>query len=71
MCPSTYAAIGFIQALIGNTQEAIDSCHRALGIRRDDTFTTTLLGSLMEQILAEESGNYLFSIIFLICNFRF
>ncbi|KAJ8674108.1 hypothetical protein QAD02_005370 [Eretmocerus hayati] len=51
--PATYSAIGFIQALMGNTQEAVDACHRALGLRRDDTFTTTLLGIVMEQLVNE------------------
>ncbi|KOX67609.1 Cell division cycle protein 16 like protein [Melipona quadrifasciata] len=40
---STYAAVGFIHALMGNTQEAVDAFHRALGLRRDDTFTTTIV----------------------------
>ncbi|XP_032686384.1 cell division cycle protein 16 homolog [Odontomachus brunneus] len=51
--PSTYSAIGFIHALMGNTQEAVDAFHRALGLRRDDTFTTTMLGYVMEQIIEE------------------
>ena len=51
--PSTYSAIGFIQAMMGNLQDAVDSCHRALGLKRDDTFTTTLLGYLMEQLIDE------------------
>lgn len=55
MNPSTYSAIGFIHALMGNTQESVDSCHRALSLRRDDTFTTTLLGFVMEQLVNESS----------------
>ncbi|XP_034935947.1 cell division cycle protein 16 homolog [Chelonus insularis] len=51
--PSTYSAIGFIHALIGNTQEAVDAFHRALGIHRDDTFTTTMLGYVLEQLIDE------------------
>lgn len=51
--PSTYSAIGFIHAQIGNTQEAVDAFHKALGLRRDDTFTTTMLGYVMEQIIEE------------------
>ncbi|XP_063995452.1 cell division cycle protein 16 homolog [Diachasmimorpha longicaudata] len=51
--PSTYSSIGFIHALIGNTQEAVDAFHRALGLRRDDTFTTTMLGYVMEQLIDE------------------
>lgn len=55
--PSTYSAIGFIYALMGNVQEAVDAFHRALGLRRDDTFTTTMLGYVMEQLI-EESPPY-------------
>ncbi|XP_014232133.1 cell division cycle protein 16 homolog [Trichogramma pretiosum] len=51
--PATYSAIGFIHAMMGHTQEAVDACHRALGLRRDDTFTTTLLGFVMEQLIHE------------------
>lgn len=54
---STYAAVGFIHALMGNTQEAVDAFHRALGLRRDDTFTTTMLTYVMEQLI-EESPPY-------------
>lgn len=55
--PSTYSAIGFIHALMGNIHEAVDAFHRALGLRRDDTFTTTMLGYVMEQLI-EESPAY-------------
>ncbi|KAG7213440.1 hypothetical protein KM043_002718 [Ampulex compressa] len=51
--PSTYSAMGFIHALMGNTQEAVDAFHRALGLRRDDTFTTTMLTYVMEQLIDE------------------
>lgn len=54
---STYSAVGFIHALMGNTQEAVDAFHRALGLRRDDTFTTTMLTYVMEQLI-EESPPY-------------
>ncbi|XP_023724063.1 cell division cycle protein 16 homolog isoform X2 [Cryptotermes secundus] len=52
--PSTYSAIGFIHAIIGNTDEAVDAFHKALGLRRDDTFSTTMLSYVIEQ-LAEET----------------
>ena len=51
--PATYSSIGFIHAMMGNTSDAVDACHRALGLRRDDTFTTTLLGFVMEQLITE------------------
>ena len=64
--PSTYSAIGFIHALIGNTQEAVDAFHKALGLRRDDTFTTTMLGYVMEQLIDEDppfAGSYSIKIL--------
>lgn len=51
--PSTYSSIGFIYALMGNAQEAVDAFHRALGLRKDDTFTTTMLGYVMDQLIDE------------------
>lgn len=59
--PSTYSSIGFIHALMGNISEAVDAFHRALGLRRDDTFTATMLGYVMEQLIDEAppySGTY-------------
>jgi len=53
MNPSTYSSMGFIYALMGNIQEAVDAFHRALGLRRDDTFTATMLGYVMEQLVDE------------------
>lgn len=55
---STLASIGFVQALMGKTIEAINSFHKALGIRRDDTFSSSMLNYLMEQHL-QESPPYL------------
>lgn len=55
--PSTYSAVGFIHAFMGNTQKAVDAFHRALGLRRDDTFTTTMLNYVMEQLI-DESPSY-------------
>lgn len=57
MNPSTYSAIGFVQAIVGNADEAVDAFHKALGIRRDDTFSTTMLSYVIEQ-LAEEAFPY-------------
>lgn len=55
MNPSTYSAIGFVHALMGNAHEAIDAFHRALGLKRDDTFTTTMLSYVMERLIEEDS----------------
>ena len=50
MNPSTYSAMGFVHALIGNNEEAVDAFHKALGICRDDTFSTTMLSYVIEQL---------------------
>ncbi|KAK9512663.1 hypothetical protein O3M35_001037 [Rhynocoris fuscipes] len=51
--PSTLSSIGFVQALIGQTSEAAESFHKALSQRRDDTFSTTMLSYVMEQLVGE------------------
>lgn len=53
----TYSAIGFVHVLKGHTDEAVDWFHRALGLKRDDTFSTTMLNYVIEQ-LAEEKPPY-------------
>ncbi|XP_065073015.1 cell division cycle protein 16 homolog, partial [Ochlerotatus camptorhynchus] len=51
---STYTAIGFVQALMGCLDEAVESFHKSLSLRRDDVFTTTILKYVIED-LAEEA----------------
>ncbi|XP_024081124.1 cell division cycle protein 16 homolog isoform X2 [Cimex lectularius] len=53
LSPSTLASIGFVQALVGQTSEAAESFHKALSLRRDDTFSTSMLTFIMEQLVAE------------------
>lgn len=48
---STHAAMGYVHALTGDVLEAVEMFHKALAIRRDDTFSTTMLGSLMQQLM--------------------
>ncbi|KAK3783246.1 hypothetical protein RRG08_022006 [Elysia crispata] len=52
---STYSAIGFVYALMGNHAEAVNYFHKALGLRKDDTFSTTMLTNSMEALMAEVS----------------
>ncbi|CAG0893647.1 unnamed protein product, partial [Darwinula stevensoni] len=52
---STLSAIGFIHALKGEMNEAIEYLHRALGLRPDDTFSTSLLNTCLEIVLASDS----------------
>ena len=40
MSASTYSAIGYVQALQGDLVEAVEAFHKALSLRRDDTFST-------------------------------
>ncbi|XP_019532299.3 cell division cycle protein 16 homolog [Aedes albopictus] len=47
---STYSAIGFVQALMGSLDEAVESFHKSLSLRRDDVFTTTILKSVIEDL---------------------
>ncbi|KAK7090544.1 cell division cycle protein 16 homolog isoform X2 [Littorina saxatilis] len=51
--PSTYSAIAYIHALTGNNSLAVDFFHKALGLRRDDAFSTTMLGHVIEALMSE------------------
>lgn len=48
---STFSAMGYAHAMMGNTLEAVDCFHKALGLRRDDTFSTTMLNYVIEQLV--------------------
>ena len=50
---STYSAIGYVQSLQGDLVEAVESFHKALSLRRDDTFSTTMLNFVIEQLMVE------------------
>ncbi|XP_055614198.1 cell division cycle protein 16 homolog [Uranotaenia lowii] len=50
----TYTAIGFVQSLMGSLDEAVESFHKSLSLKRDDVFTTTILKYVIED-LAEET----------------
>jgi anaphase-promoting complex subunit 6 len=51
---STFSSIGYVYALKCELVEAIEAFHKALGIRRDDTFSTTMLNNVIEQMIHEE-----------------
>ncbi|XP_038122954.1 cell division cycle protein 16 homolog [Culex quinquefasciatus] len=51
---ATYTAIGFVQALMGRLDDAVESFHKSLSLKRDDVFTTTILKYVIED-LAEEA----------------
>lgn len=52
---STYAAIGFVQSLMGKLEESVDTLHKCLSIRRDDVFAANLLKYVIEDLLEEDS----------------
>ena len=51
---STFSAIGFTHALMGDNAEAVEAFHKALGIRREDTFATTMINNVVEGLTGEE-----------------
>ncbi|XP_075230807.1 cell division cycle protein 16 [Lycorma delicatula] len=53
MNPSTLSCIGFVQALLGRNEEAVETFHKALGQRRDNSFSTTMLNYVIEQLMEE------------------
>lgn len=48
---STYSAIGYVQSLCGDLADAVESFHKALSLRRDDTFSTTMLNYVIDQLM--------------------
>lgn len=53
LTPSTYSAIGYVYVLMGQSLKAVDYFHKALGIRRDDSFSTTMLQQVFDVLIAE------------------
>ncbi|CAM9200999.1 unnamed protein product, partial [Lampetra planeri] len=50
---TTYASLGYVVALTGQFKSAIDHFHKALGLRRDDTFSLNMLASCTELYVGE------------------
>lgn len=50
---ATYTGIGFVQALMGQLEKAVDSLHRSLAIKRDDVVTSALLKNVIEDLMEE------------------
>ncbi|KAJ3592060.1 hypothetical protein NHX12_007190 [Muraenolepis orangiensis] len=50
---STYTAIGYVHTLMGDFESAIDYFHTALGLKRDDTFSVSMLGHCIEMYIGE------------------
>lgn len=51
--PQTYTAIGFVQALMGKLSEAVESFHKSLSLKRDDIITSTILKTVLEDLVDE------------------
>lgn len=48
---STYSAIGYTQTLMQRYFEAVESFHKALSLKRDDAFSTTMLNNCVEHLV--------------------
>ncbi|MXQ89682.1 hypothetical protein E5288_WYG011499 [Bos mutus] len=62
---STYSAIGYIHSLMGNFENAVDYFHTALGLRRDDTFSVTMLGHCIEMYIGDSEAYIEYSMLIL------
>lgn len=51
---STLTCMGLVHSLCGNISDAVETLHKSLGIRRNDSFTTTLLNSVIELLVEQE-----------------
>lgn len=52
---STYTAFGFCQALMGRLEEAVESFHKSLSLKRDDVVTTTILKQVIEDLIERDN----------------
>lgn len=61
MNTSTLTCIGFVQSLSKNYTDAVDTFHKALGQKREDTFSSTMLSCVLEMCIEEppEFNDYL------------
>lgn len=50
----TYSAIAYVHVLMGHYEDAVDWFHKALGLKRDDTFSTTMLNYVIDQLTEEQ-----------------
>lgn len=62
LCPqnaSTYSAIGFVLCLQGKWSEAVQYLHKALGLKRDDAFSSSMLNHAMDHLVSGLPGSAL------------
>lgn len=53
--PSTYSAMGFVLMLQFKWTEAVEYFHKALGLKRDDPFTTSCLDQALQHLTNQVS----------------
>lgn len=56
VCPmkaSTFASLGYVYALMNDAGQAVEYFQKALALKRDDTFSTTMLNAVLESYLSE------------------
>lgn len=58
---------------MGNNDEAVEWFHKALGLKRDDTFSTTMLNYIMGQLTDEKPpyAGKIFFRFYLLISIRF
>lgn len=54
MNTSTLTCIGFVQSLSRNYADAVDTFHKALGQKREDTFSSTMLTCVLEMCIENQ-----------------
>lgn len=52
---NTYTAIGFVQALNGDLENAIKNFHKSLALKRDDVITSSILKLCIEDLVEVSS----------------
>lgn len=50
---TTFTAIGFVQTLLGQLENAIDSLHKSLALCHDEIFSLTILQYVMDDLKEE------------------
>lgn len=57
MNTSTLTCIGFVQSLNKNYTDAVDTFHKALGQKREDTFSSTMLTCVLDMCIDDPHFN--------------
>ncbi|XP_057663630.1 cell division cycle protein 16 homolog isoform X2 [Diorhabda carinulata] len=50
----TFAAIAYVNVLMENYEEAVEWFHKALGLKRDDAFSTTMLNYVIDKLTEDK-----------------